>query len=43
MFSIYHFFAHLVRHKDELFSVSKLDEFPFDQGMLSCVNKGKIP
>jgi hypothetical protein len=43
MFSIYHFFAHLSRHRDDLKSVQKLDDFPYDIELLSCRNVGKFP
>lgn len=43
MFSIYHFFAHLLATKDKFHDVSKLEDFPFDSAMLSCQNKGKFP
>lgn len=41
--SIYHFFADLCRKKEELLSENELENFPFDEQMLSCVNKGKFP
>ena len=42
-YSIYHFFADLCQKSDELTWASPLDSFPFDERMLSCVNKGKFP
>ena len=42
-YSIYHFFANLYRKKEEFLSEDKLDSFPFDMQMLSCVNKGIFP
>lgn len=42
-YSIYHFFADLCRRSDELASASPFDSFPFDERMLSCVNKGRFP
>ena len=42
-YSIYHFFVDLCRKKGELLSVNKLESFPFDEQMLSCVNKGRFP
>lgn len=42
-YSIYHFFTDLSEKKEELLSVNKLENFPFDQQMLSCVNKGRFP
>ena len=43
MYSIYHFFAHLYRNRCFLKSVEKLDDFPFDCELLSCVNKNTFP
>lgn len=43
MYSIYHFFRSLVEKKDYFFKVKKLDEFPFDERLLSCRNKGIFP
>lgn len=43
MASIYHFFHSLVRQKKEFLSVEKLEDFPFDQNLLSCRNKGIFP
>ena len=42
-YSIYHFFADLCRKKEEFLLKSKLESFPFDEQMLSCINKGKFP
>lgn len=42
-YSIYHFFADLWKKKEDFLSKNKLEEFPFDQQMLSCINKGKFP
>ena len=42
-YSIYHFFADLCQRSNELTYASPLDSFPFDERMLSCVNKGKFP
>ena len=41
--SIYHFFADLCQKKGEFTSQNPLDTFPFNEDMLSCVNKGKFP
>ena len=41
--SIYHFFADLCQKKGEFTSQNPLDTCPFNEGMLSCVNKGKFP
>lgn len=43
MFSIYHFFAHLLVTKDRLLDKVPLEQFPFDVEMLSCQNKAKFP
>jgi len=42
-YSIYHFFAYLCEKKAELLSANKLENFPFDPQMLSCINKGRFP
>lgn len=42
-YSIYHFFADLCLKKGEFLSKNKLENFPFDKQMLSCINKGKFP
>lgn len=42
-YSIYHFFAELCQKKAEFLSTNKLEGFPFDEQMLSCINKGKFP
>ena len=42
-YSIYHFFTDLYQRSDELAWASPFDSFPFDERMLSCVNKGKFP
>jgi hypothetical protein len=43
MYSIYHFFKHLVDNKSTLQAVGKLEDFPFAAAMLSCRNKGNFP
>ena len=43
MYSIYHFFKHLVANKATLQTVEKLDSFPFAMEMLSCKNDGVFP
>jgi len=44
MYSIYHFFKHLVANKSELQVVEKLENFRFVAEMLSCCdNKGVFP
>ncbi|MDE0689355.1 MAG: hypothetical protein OXI61_14395 [Candidatus Poribacteria bacterium] len=42
-YSIYHFFADLCKKKQEFFSEKKLESFPFDEQMLSCIGNGKFP
>ena len=42
-YSIYHFFVDLCVNKQVFLSENKLENFPFDEQMLSCVNKGKFP
>ena len=42
-YSIYHFFVDLCQKKQVFLSDNKLENFPFDEQMLSCVNKGKFP
>ena len=43
MYSIYHFFQHLVTNKSTLQTVEKLGSFPFATEMLSCQNIGIFP
>jgi hypothetical protein len=43
MFSIYHFWQHLVHNKSLFSEIVNLSEFNFDKTMLSCVNKGVFP
>jgi hypothetical protein len=43
MYSIYHFFKHLVENKECFASKKTLNEFPFDAKMLSCQNRGVFP
>ena len=43
VYSIYHFFVDLCQKKEEFLSERKLESFPFDQRMLSCVNIGRFP
>ncbi len=42
-YSIYHFFANLCKKKQEFLSERKLEDFPFDKQILSCVGDGKFP
>jgi hypothetical protein len=43
MYSIYHFFAHLLRNRSLLLETKPLDEFPFDIELISCQNDGLFP
>ncbi|MDR3243390.1 MAG: hypothetical protein LBT79_01435 [Elusimicrobiota bacterium] len=43
MYSIYHFFKHLIDNKQYFKRIEKLEEFPFDNSMLSCKNAGQFP
>jgi hypothetical protein len=43
MYSIYHFFKHLIVHKNNFKTIEKLENFPFDEQMLSCRNTGQFP
>ena len=43
MYSIYHFFYLLVQKKHSFLKPKKLDQFPFDQKLLSCRNYGIFP
>ena len=43
MFSIFHFFADLLRKQSNLFNNENLEAFPFDETMFSCRRKGKFP
>jgi len=43
MYSIYHFWRHLVHNKSLFSEIANLSEFNFDEKMLSCVNKGIFP
>jgi hypothetical protein len=42
-YSIYHFFADLCLKKGEFTSQNRLEAFPFNEEMLSCVNEGLFP
>ena len=42
-YSIYHLFVDLCKKKQEFFSEKKLESFPFDEQMFSCVGDGKFP
>jgi hypothetical protein len=43
MYSIYHFFHSLFQQKHLLRKAKRLDEFPFDENLLSCRNDGVFP
>lgn len=43
MYSIYHFFKSLVERKELLTPVIKLEDFPFNDTLLSCRNVGQFP
>lgn len=43
MYSIYHFWKHLVHHKSLFPEIANLSEFHFDKRMLSCANMGVFP
>ena len=43
MNSIYHFFKSLVKQKEYFLKIDKLENFPFDQSLLSCKNVGIFP
>lgn len=41
--SIFHFFKNLVESKDSLKNIAVLDDFPFDENLLSCKRVGQFP
>lgn len=41
--SIYHFFKNLAENKDVLKSIGKLDDFSFNENLLSCKRVGQFP
>jgi len=43
MYSIYHFWKHLIHNRASFSKIANLSEFQFDETMLSCVNKGIFP
>lgn len=43
MYSIFHFWMHLVDNKISLSQIGNLDHFAFNTSMLSCENKGVFP
>lgn len=43
MYSIFHFWKHLTENKIFFSNIENIDQFPFDEGMLSCKNRGVFP
>lgn len=43
MYSIFHFFKTLTEKKNLFVHIYKLEDFPFDNAMLSCRNRGQFP
>ncbi|TAL70051.1 MAG: hypothetical protein EPN82_05415 [Bacteroidetes bacterium] len=43
MYSIYHFFKSIVTNKEQFLKVKKLDEFQYNETMLSCKSIGVFP
>jgi len=43
MFSIYHFFAHLIAHKHTFGAIQKLEEFPFDTSLIAIRSGADFP
>lgn len=43
MYSIFHFFKTLTEKKNLFVHIYKLEDFPFDNTMLSCRNRGQFP
>jgi hypothetical protein len=43
MYSVYHFFRHLVQNKHFFQTIDNIAEFPFDTNILSCQNVGQFP
>jgi hypothetical protein len=43
MYSVFHFFSSLVEHKHQFFRVKLLEDFPFDETLLSCRSSGQFP
>ena len=43
MYSIFHFWKHIIRNRIPLSKVGNLDQFRYDAKMLSCENKGVFP
>lgn len=43
MYSVYHFFRSIFKNKEYFKTSKKLDEFPFNEKLLSCKNDGVFP
>lgn len=43
MYSIFHFFKSLVENKSHFKAKKALEDFPFEEAMLSCKNNGQFP
>lgn len=43
MHSIYHFYKSLIENKKHFLTENKLEDFPFNENLLSCRNKGTFP
>lgn len=43
IYSIYHFFKSLIESKRHFLTENKLEDFPFNENLLSCRNKGTFP
>lgn len=43
MYSIYHFFAHLIAHKTQFSSAEKLEDFPFDESLIAVRSGAEFP
>jgi hypothetical protein len=43
MYSIFHFFKHLVANDRYFKTIDKIDAFPYDKNLLSCQNIGQFP
>lgn len=43
MYSIYHFFAHLITHKKYFITIEKLEDFPFDESLIAVRSGAAFP
>ncbi|BBM89108.1 hypothetical protein COTS27_00801 [Spirochaetota bacterium] len=43
IYSIYHFFKEVLKNKNFLLTLKKLENFPFNSNLLACQNKGLFP